>query len=45
MLVLEILIIFAQNEPKVKALNIFKHEFLYGAFADNIAFLSKIENL
>ena len=37
----EILFIFAKNNPKVKGLNIFKHEFLYTALPDNIAFFLK----
>ena len=32
-LVLEIFFIFVKNNPKVKGLNIFKHEFLYTAYA------------
>ena len=37
-LVLEIFFIFVKNNPKVKGLNIFKHEFLYIADADDATF-------
>ena len=38
MLVLEIFFIFVKNNPKVKGLNIFKHELLYTAYADDTTF-------
>ena len=39
-IVLEIFFIYFKNSPKVKGLNIFKHEFLYSAYADdNTVFL------
>ena len=34
-LVLEIFFIFVKNNPKVKGLNIFKHEFLYTDYTDD----------
>ena len=37
-LVLEISFIFVKNNPKVNGLNIFKHEFLYTAYADDTTF-------
>ena len=40
-LVLEIFFIFVKNNPKVKGLNIFKHEFLYTAYTDGITFFLK----
>ena len=40
-LVLEIFFIFVKNNPKVKGLNIFKHEFLYNAYANDTAFFLK----
>ena len=42
-LVLEIIVIFVKN--KVKCLNIFKHKFLYTAYADDITFFLKKEIL
>ena len=30
--------IFAKNDPKVKGLNIFKHEFLYAAYVSDTTF-------
>ena len=42
--VLEIFFIFAKNNPKVKSLNIFKHEFLYTAYADDTTFFLKDRN-
>ena len=43
-LVLEIFFIFVKNKPKVKGLNIFKHEFLYTAYADDTTFFLKDRN-
>ena len=43
-LVLETFFMFVKNNPKVKGLNVFKHEFLYTAYADDTTF-SKIEIL
>ena len=43
-LALEIFFIFVKNNPKVKGLNIFKHEFLYTAYADDSTFLLKDRN-
>ena len=40
-IVLEIFFIFVINNPKVKSLNIFKHEFLYTAYADDTTFFLK----
>ena len=40
-LVLEIFFILVKNNTKVKGLNIFKHEFLYTAFADDTTFFLK----
>ena len=40
-LVLEIFFIFVKNNPKVKGLNMFKHEFLYTAYADDTTFFLK----
>ena len=40
-LVLEIFFIFVKNNPKVKGLNIFKHEFLYNAYANDTTFFLK----
>ena len=37
-LVLEMFFIFAKNDPKVKGLNIFKHEFLYAAYVSDTTF-------
>ena len=37
-LVSEIFFIFVKNNPKVKGLNIFKHEFLYTTCADDTTF-------
>ena len=37
-LVLEISFIIAKNNPKVKGLKIFRHEFLYTTYADDITF-------
>ena len=36
--------IFVINNPKVKGLNIFKHEFLYTAYADDTTFFLKNRN-
>ena len=36
-----VLEIFVKNNPKVKALNIFKHEFLYTAYAADTTFFLK----
>ena len=44
MLVLEISFIFVKNNPKVKCLNIFKHQFLYNAYADDITVFLKDRN-
>ena len=41
MFVLEIFFIFVKNNPKVKGLNVFKHEFLYTAYADDTSFFLK----
>ena len=43
-LVLEIFFIFVENNPKVKGLNIFKHKFLYTAYADDTTFFLKDRN-
>ena len=43
-IVLEIFFIFVKNKPKVKGLNIFKHEFLYTAYADDTTFFLKDRN-
>ena len=43
-LVLEIFFIFIKNNPKVKGLNIFKHEFLCNAYADDTTFFLKDRN-
>ena len=43
-LVLEIFSIFVKNNPKVTGLNIFKHKFLYTAYADDITFFLKDRN-
>ena len=43
-LVLEIYFIFVKNNSKVKGLNIFKHEFLYTAYADDTTFFLKNRN-
>ena len=43
-LVLEIFFIFVKNNPKVKSLNFFKHEFLYTAYADDTTFFLKDRN-
>ena len=40
-LALKILFIFVNNSPKVKVLKIFKHEFLYTAYADDTTFFLK----
>ena len=40
-LVLELFFIFVINNPKVKSLNIFKHEFLYTAYGDDTTFFLK----
>ena len=42
--VLETFFIFVKNNPKVKGLNIFKHEFLYTAYADDTIFFLKDRN-
>ena len=39
--VLEVFFIFVKNIPKVKGLNIFKHEFLYTTYADDTTFFLK----
>ena len=44
MLVLEIFFIFVKNNPKVKGLNISKHDFLYTAYADDTTFFLKDKN-
>ena len=41
---LEIFFIFVKDNPKVKDLNIFKHEFLYTVYADDITFFLKDRN-
>ena len=43
-LFLEIFFMFVKNNPKVKGSNIFKHEFLYTAYADYITFFLKERN-
>ena len=43
-LVLEIIFIFVKNNPKVKGLNIFKHEFLYTVYAIDTTFFLKERN-
>ena len=43
-LVLEMFFIFVRNNPKVKCLNFFKHEFLYTAYADGTNFYSQNRN-
>ena len=43
-LVLEIFFIFVKNNPKVKGLNMFKHEFLYTAHTDDTTFFLKDKN-
>ena len=43
-LALEIFFIFVKSNPKVKGLNIFKHEFLYTAYADDTTFFLKDRN-
>ena len=43
-LVLELFFIFVKNNPKVKGLNIFKHEFLYTAYGDDTTFFLKDRN-
>ena len=40
-LVLEISLIFVKINPKVKGLNIFKHEFLYTAYVNDTTFFLK----
>ena len=40
-LVSEIFFILVKNNPKVKGLNFFKHEFLYTAYADDTTFFLK----
>ena len=35
---------FVKNNPKVKGLNMFKHEFLYTAYADDTTFFLKDRN-
>ena len=40
-LVLEIFFIFVKKNPKVRGLNIFKHEFLHTAYADDTTFFLK----
>ena len=41
---LEIFFIFVKNNPKVKGINIFKHEFLYTTYADDTIFFFKDRN-
>ena len=36
--------LFVKNNPKIKGLNIFKHEFLYTAYADGTTFFLKDRN-
>ena len=43
-LVIEIFFIFVKNNPKVKSLNFFKHEFLYTVYADDTTFFLKDRN-
>ena len=43
-LALEIFFIFVKNNPKVKGFNIFKHEFLYTAYADGTTFFLENRN-
>ena len=43
-LVLEIFFIFVKSNPEVKGLNIFKHEFLYTAYADDTTSFLKDRN-
>ena len=43
-IVLEIFFMFVKNNPKFKGLNIFKHEFLYTAYADGTTFFLKDRN-
>ena len=33
--------IFVKNNPKIKSLNIFRHEFLYNAYANDTTFFLK----
>ena len=40
-LALEIFVIFVKNNPKIKGLEIFRHEFLYTTYADDTAFFLK----
>ena len=44
MLALEIFFAFVKNNPKVKGLNIFKHEYLYTTYADDITFFLEDKN-
>ena len=44
-LVLEIIFIFVKNNPNVKGLNIFKHEFSYTLMQMTLLFFSKTEVL
>ena len=39
-----IFFIFAKNNPKVKCLKIFRHEFLYTAYADDTTFFLKVKD-
>ena len=41
LLLLEIFFTFVKNNPKVKGLNIFNHEFLYIVYADDTTFFLK----
>ena len=41
MLILETFFIFVKNNPKFKVLNIFKHEFLNTAYADDTTYFLK----
>ena len=43
-LVLEIFFLFPKNNPKVKGLKIFRHEFLYTAYADDTTFFLKAKD-
>ena len=43
-LVLQTFFIFVKNNPKLKGLNIFKHGFLYIAYADDTTFFLKDKN-
>ena len=43
-LVLEIFFIFVKNNPKIKGLNIFKHQILYTTYADDTSLFLKDRN-